>query len=213
MRFAHGVLWKWLPSRRSDATSIFLVLIALPWVSAQPPPPGPHEESGDGDEVSHDHHDHGRGGGFLEEWLGGDFASFSFWSVKITATVCSTVSGFLLFTVDPWVSSPPQEAVDLGDWLGAWWRTVYFSSAVVEDPCGETEDPHALWHWDRSFATGRGSQECAEVLDRTWVIQWLAGGNLERLKWFRNQPSSGLLKCTTSGMQSKSITRIDKWYW
>jgi hypothetical protein len=36
---------------------------------------------------------------------------------------------------------------------------------------------------------------------------------LERLKWFRNQPSSGLLKCTTSGMQSKSITRIDKWYW
>lgn len=69
MRFAHGVLWKWLPSRRSDATSIFLVLIALPWVSAQPPPPGPHEESGDGDEVSHDHHDHGRGGGFLEEKL------------------------------------------------------------------------------------------------------------------------------------------------
>jgi hypothetical protein len=81
MRFAHGVLWKWLPPRRSDATSIFLVLIALlPWVSAQPPPPGPHEESGDGDEVSHDgHHDHGRGGAsFLEEWLGGDFASFSF---------------------------------------------------------------------------------------------------------------------------------------
>lgn len=81
MRFAHGVLWKWLPSRRSDATSIFLVLIALlPWVSAQPPPPGPHEESGDGDEVSHDdHHDHGRGGeSFLVEWLGGDFAFFSF---------------------------------------------------------------------------------------------------------------------------------------
>eukprot|EP00435_Cladocopium_sp_Y103_P040821 s167_g11.t1 len=73
MRFArHGVLWKsLLCSRRSDVTSVFLVLIALlPWVSAQPPPPGPdHEESGDGEEDFNEDHDHGRGDKFfLEEW-------------------------------------------------------------------------------------------------------------------------------------------------